>query len=85
VHPVVPLMVGPAELAREFAAANLSLNPEMIGVECRGAGNRLRAVRICFSRAGGFRACGTNEDRRRLCAAEKMYVPPVRANAGVPE
>jgi ribonuclease T2 len=82
VDPVRPLFVAPSELAHEFVAANPSLKPEMIAIECRGPGNRLRAVRICYTREGDFRACGANEDQRRLCAAGKMYVPPVRAGAG---
>ena len=81
VNPVSPMFIGPAELVREFVAANPALNQDMIGVECRGAGKRLRAVRICFSREGDFRACGANEDQRRLCSAERIYVPPVRSGA----
>ena len=47
-------------------------------MQCGGAGNRLKEVRICFTKDGEFRACGRNEDQRRLCSAERMYVPPVR-------
>jgi ribonuclease T2 len=53
----------------------------MIAVQCGGSGNRLREVRICFSKSGTFRACGPNENQRRLCSADRMYVPPVRASA----
>jgi len=81
-NPVRPLFVGPSELAHEFVAANPRLTPEMIAIECRGPGNRLRAVRICYTRQGDFRACGANEEQRRLCAADKIYVPPVRSGAG---
>ena len=31
------------------------------------------------TKSGEFRACGRNEDQRRLCSAERMYVPPVRS------
>jgi len=55
------------------------LAPAMIAVTCGGAGNRLREVRICFAKDGAFRACGENENQWRLCAAQRMYVPPVRA------
>jgi ribonuclease T2 len=82
VNPASPRLIEPAELAREFAAANPTLQPDMIGIECRGAGNRLRAIRVCFSREGDFRTCGANEDQRRLCAAKRVYVPPVRVGAG---
>ena len=44
----------------------------------RRPGDRLKEVRICFNKGGGLRACGRNEDQRRLCSAERMYVPPVR-------
>jgi ribonuclease T2 len=72
------LTVGVAELAGEFLAANPGLKPDMLAIQCGGAGSRLREVRICFSKTGEFRACGRNEDQRRLCSAERMYVPPVR-------
>jgi ribonuclease T2 len=77
-----PLLVGPDELVQDFRAANPGLQFDMIGVSCRGAGNRLREVRICFSREGEFRACGANETARRLCTAARMYVPPVRIGSG---
>jgi ribonuclease T2 len=76
------LTVGVAELAGEFLAANPGLKPDMLAIQCGGAGSRLREVRVCFSKAGEFRACGRNEDQRRLCSAERMYVPPVRVGAG---
>ena len=72
--------MSPGELVREFMAANPSLRPDMIAVQCGGAGNRLREVRICFDKAGMFRPCGSNENQRRLCSAERMYVPPVRGD-----
>jgi ribonuclease T2 len=75
------LTVGVAELAGEFLAANPGLKPDMLAIQCGGAGSRLREVRICFSKTGEFRACGRNEDQRRLCSAERMYVPPVRLGA----
>jgi ribonuclease T2 len=52
----------------------------MIAVQCGGPGNRLREVRICFDKGGSFRACGGNEDQRKLCSADRMYVPPVRTS-----
>jgi ribonuclease T2 len=75
------LMVSPGELVGDFIAANPELRPDMIVVQCGGAGNRLREVRICFTKAGAFKACGRNENQRRLCSADRMYVPPVRAGA----
>jgi ribonuclease T2 len=65
----------------DFIAANPDLRPDMMVVECGGAGNRLKEVRICFTKEGAFRACGRNENQRRLCSADRMYVPPVRLGA----
>ena len=45
-------------------AANPGLKPDMIVVQCGGAGNRLKEVRICFDKGGDFRACGRNENQR---------------------
>lgn len=72
------LLVSPGELVDDFLAANPELKPDMIAVQCGGSGNRLREVRICFDKSGNFRACGPNENQRRLCSASRMYVPPVR-------
>jgi len=74
--------VSPGELVAEFMAANPELKPDMIAVQCGGAGNRLKEVRICFDKSGSFRACGRNENQSRLCSADRMYVPPVRAGGG---
>ncbi len=75
------MFVGVGELVKDFLAANPDLKPDMMSVQCGGAGNRLKEVRVCFTKAGQFRACGRNEDQRRLCSAERMYVPPVRLGA----
>lgn len=66
----------------EFVAANPGLRPEMLAVVCGGPGNRLREVRVCATQNGEFRACGGNENPRRLCAAPRVYIPPVRASRG---
>jgi ribonuclease T2 len=72
------MTVGVAEVIDDFLKANPGLKPDMISVQCGGAGHRLKEVRVCFTKSGEFRACGRNEDQRRLCSAERMYVPPVR-------
>ena len=72
------MFVGVTELVQDFLAANPELKPDMLSVQCGGAGNRLKEVRVCFTKDGQFRACGRNEDQRRLCSADRMYVPPVR-------
>ena len=75
------MTVGVPELIADFAAANPGLKADMLSVQCGGTGNRLKEVRVCFTREGEFRACGRNEDQRKLCSAERMYVPPVRVHA----
>lgn len=81
--PDKPQMVAPDTLIDEFIAANpvLGLKHDMLAVACGGPGNRLREVRICFDKSGKPRACGRNENQRRLCDARRMYVPPVRVAA----
>jgi len=75
------LTVSPAELVRDFVSANPTLKPENIAVSCGGPGNRLREIRVCFSREGHFRPCGHNENARRLCSAGRVYLPPVRGSS----
>jgi ribonuclease T2 len=77
-NPQAPFFVAPGELIQELTAANPGLRPDMLAVVCGGPGNRMREVRVCFSREGEYRVCGPNESQRRLCAADRMYVPPVR-------
>lgn len=72
------LTVGVDELINDFVRANPGLKPDMMAISCGGPGNRLKEVRICFDKGGEFRACGQNENQRRLCSADRMYVPPVR-------
>jgi len=74
-------MVSPGDLIGDFLAANPALKPDMIAVECGGPGNRLKEVRICFDKGGEFRPCSAGTQQRRLCQADRMYVPPVRAGA----
>lgn len=74
-------MIAPGQLINEVVAINPGLKPDMIAVECGGPGNRLKELRVCFDKQGDFRACGRNEDQKRLCSAPTMYVPPVREGA----
>ena len=65
----------PDEIEGEFLAANAWLKPEMISVTCRR--DKLLDIRVCFGRDLFPRACGANEDQKRLCPAGKITVPPV--------
>ena len=80
INPFEAQFVSPGDLADEFLSANPHLKPDRIAVSCGGAGNRLREVRICFTRDGQVRGCGHNENPGRLCRADRMYVPPVRSS-----
>jgi ribonuclease T2 len=71
-----PLTVSPEEVEKEFLAANPALQPDMIEVGC--SRNRLRDVRICFTRDLKLRSCGENELRRKLCKQQQIVMPPVR-------
>ena len=84
VEPTANQMVDTNAVIGEFITANPGLKPDMLAVSCGGPGNRLREVRVCFSREGEFRACGSNEDQRKLCNSPRVFVPPVRPGpAGV--
>jgi len=80
VNPFEAQFVSPDALADELMTLNPEIKPDMLAVSCGGPGNRLREVRICYSKDGVLRACGTNEDQRRLCRSDRMYVPPVRSS-----
>ena len=73
--------ISPDAVVRAFVDANPALSSDMMAVSCGGPGNRLREVRICFSRDGVPTRCGRNEDQNRLCRASSMYVPPVRGGS----
>ena len=66
----------PQEIERAFVDANPWLTPEMIAVTCRS--QNLLDIRVCFGRDLFPRACGSNEDQKRLCPVSKITVPPVK-------
>lgn len=51
------------EVERLFAAANPGLDPDSMGVTCRGG--RAAEIRICMDKTLGFRPCG--RDVRDTC------------------
>lgn len=78
-NPFETKFVSPADLVADFIKVNPWLRHDMIGVDCGGPGNRLTEIRICFSKEGQPAACSRNEDQHKLCRADKMSLPPVRA------
>ena len=69
-----PLTVTPAEVVDAFVKANAGLTADGIAVSCDA--KRLREVRICVSKAFGFRACG--QVAGRSCRRDKLLMPPVK-------
>ncbi|KAB2847049.1 MAG: ribonuclease T [Hyphomicrobiaceae bacterium] len=71
------LVTSPAEIVKDFLAANPEMKADMLAVAC-GRPNRVREIRFCFSREGQLRSCGRNEEQDRLCRASSVVLPPVR-------
>jgi ribonuclease T2 len=69
-------MVSPAEVEKEFLAANPDLAPNMISVSCDN--RHLREVHICMTKDLEFRAC--DEIDRRTCRTPRVVMPPVRGD-----
>lgn len=69
-----PLTVTPAEVEKDFLAANPGLPAEGLAVTCDS--KRLSEVRICMGKDLQFRSCG--EIDRRACMRDKVVMPPVR-------
>lgn len=81
-NPFETQTIGIDELAREFMRANPNLKPEQFAISCAGGSSgRLKEMRFCFSKDGQPRACGDNENQRRMCSANRLFVPPVRSTA----
>ncbi len=75
--PTAPITVSPQQIEDDFIATNAGLDRDMIAVAC-GRGKRLREVRICYTKDLALRACGPNEEQRKLCALDAIVLPPVR-------
>ena len=78
-NPFEQQYVSPRDMAAELMRANPDLKPENFAIACGGQGNQLKEIRICYSQSGQLKACGANEDQRRLCSASRMFIPPVRS------
>ena len=78
-NPFEAKFVSPGDLVAEFQKVNPWLKSDMIAVDCGGTGNRLTEIRICFGKDGKAQTCSRNEDQHKMCRADKMYLPPVRA------
>lgn len=81
-NPLDNQMVDTAQVVQEFVAANPGMKADHLAIVCNGPGNRLREIRVCFTQDGHFRSCGGNENPRRLCNSNRVFVPPLRADRG---
>lgn len=73
------LNVTPEEIENDFLKTNPELTADMISIDCKS--RNLRELRICFSRDLKPVRCGVNEQQQKLCSAQKIAMPPVRAGA----
>jgi len=73
-------VASPADIRRDFAQANPNFKPDMIAVVCGAKG--LREVRLCLSKDGQPRSCGQNENPRKLCSSDRVFIPPTRSTGG---
>jgi ribonuclease T2 len=80
-NPFEAQFLSPDQVVSDFTRANPQLTADMMAVACGGAGSRLKEIRFCFSKDGKPRNCGDNENQRRMCSANRMFVPPVRSVA----
>jgi ribonuclease T2 len=85
VNPFEAQFVNPDDLIEQIIDENAGLTSDMVAVTCASPGNRLRDVRICFSKSGEYRRCGDNETQSRLCKAANIFMPPVRSTKVAPE
>ncbi|HET9902909.1 MAG TPA: ribonuclease T2 [Xanthobacteraceae bacterium] len=78
--PQTPLTLAPDEVEEAFVAVNPGLPRDGIAVQCDRT--RLREVRVCLTKALGFRSCP--EIDRRACRRERISLPPVRGGGERP-
>jgi ribonuclease T2 len=68
--------ISPSELTQDFVAANPELQSSMVSLSCNH--NKLRDLRLCFSRDLKPRSCGSSEAHRKSCSQDKLVIPPLR-------
>jgi ribonuclease T2 len=72
-HADAKLTLSPEEIESDFIAANPWLKSDSVAITCRDG--QLLDIRVCFGRDLFPRACGVNEDERKLCKLDKVLVP----------
>ncbi|MBB3971580.1 ribonuclease T2 family protein [Hansschlegelia beijingensis] len=76
--PDSPIETSPAAVEEAFVAANPSLRPSMIAVQCRG--RLLNEVRVCMTKDLRFRPCA--EVDRRACRSDRVVLPASGGDEG---
>jgi ribonuclease T2 len=71
-----PLAVSPKTLKEDFLTANPALQSKAIALTC--SRNKLRDLRVCFSRDLKPRPCSSSKPRRKSCYSEQVVLPPSR-------
>jgi len=80
-NPFESQFVAPSDIRSEFLSANPKLTGDMLSIVCGGSGKGLKEVRFCFSKDGHPRTCGDNENQRKLCSTDRVFIPPTRSTA----
>lgn len=75
--PLKQIMVNPAKVQRDFAAANPSFAKGGFVVTCTNNGRFLQEVRACLTKELEGRAC-TKEVQRSACRSSEVIMRPVR-------
>jgi ribonuclease T2 len=76
-NPLETQVVSARDVIGDFLHANPQLRPDMVEVTCSGL--VLSDVRVCFSKDGQPRSCGSNERKGKACRTDGVRVPPVRS------
>ena len=76
-----PVTVTAAEVTEAFLKVNPTLSRDDLAVACDR--KRLTEVRVCLTKAFGFRACP--EVTQRACRLDKMLMPALRGGPAAPK
>lgn len=74
------LKVSSSELKQDLLTANPALSSEAVAISCNR--DKLRDIRVCFTRDFKPRSCGSGDMRRSSCPMDKIILPPSRHSRG---
>jgi ribonuclease T2 len=78
-NPFQSQTISPSDVRNEFLRVNPAFRDNMLAIVCGRRDRQLKEVRFCLSKGGKPRACGDNENQRKLCSADQVSVPPARS------